>query len=146
MRYWIFDIIIIVLNCCLRVFIVISRVLFLLFIVYYCSVGVGGLYLIMEEEAMFMCLLMCTSVYYLMKKSRRRFAVRPINRARKEKGMFNNLLTSMLIKKDTEQFFKYTRMEPKLFFKLLKLVKGKLQKDQSKNPIPPPHRLILTLQ
>lgn len=50
----------------------------------------------------------------------------------------------MLIKKDNEYFFKYTGMETKLFFKLFKLIKGILQKDQSKNPIPPAHRLIPT--
>lgn len=99
----------------------------------------------MEEEILFMFLLLSLSIYYFIDK-RRRYAVRPINRQRNEKGLFANLLLSMLVKKDDEMFFKYTRMQPHMFFKLLHLVKDKLQKNKSKCPIPPAHRLIVTLQ
>ncbi|KAG5888607.1 hypothetical protein JTB14_037819 [Gonioctena quinquepunctata] len=50
-----------------------------------------------------------------------------------------------MLLEDHEGFFGYTRMTPKLFEILLTKVGPKLQKDPSKNPLPPVHRLLITL-
>lgn len=98
------------------------------------------------EEAILFVLIASTAYYHLItRRNPRRYAVRPINRNRKQKGLFNNLLTAM-VQEDEEMFFKYTRMTIKMFFYLLSLVEEKLKKDPSRHPLPPPHRLILTLQ
>ncbi|KAJ8968389.1 hypothetical protein NQ317_002436 [Molorchus minor] len=89
--------------------------------------------------------MLLTSLTLLMKKKRfRRYAVRPINRQRRAKGIFNNLLYSM-VQKDHESFFKYTRMTPTQFTCLLRLVGPYLQKDKTKNPISPEQRLMITI-
>ncbi|KAJ8913796.1 hypothetical protein NQ315_002702 [Exocentrus adspersus] len=75
----------------------------------------------MEEVFMYLFLLLISSAFLLTKKRLRRYGVRPINRARKQKGMFANLCTTML-KEDHEMFFKYTRMNPNMFLHLLGLL------------------------
>jgi hypothetical protein len=68
-------------------------------------------------EMLFM-LLFATFITQKLWRRPRRFAIRPINRQREEKRMFNNLLKSMVLH-DHESFFKYTRMTPILFHHLL---------------------------
>lgn len=79
------------------------------------------------------------------KRKIRRFKTRPMNRKRNEHSVFIKIV-EFAEKHDTEQFFKYTRMTPELFHKLLDLVGPFLQKDKTKNPISPKQRLALTLQ
>jgi len=81
------------------------------------------------------------------KKRIRRYKVRPINRQRRKEGLFATVLKDMVnMETDHTQFFKYTRMSPAQFGHLLKLVKPIIQKDESKNPISPAERLVMTLQ
>ncbi|KAK4876307.1 hypothetical protein RN001_012729 [Aquatica leii] len=96
---------------------------------------------------LFYSYLLLSALYVRLKRSKRcrRYAVRPINRLRKEKGLFDNLIQSML-QQDHEYFFKYTRMTPMQFHNLLQLVQARLQKNKTKNPLPPAHRLIITSQ
>lgn len=97
------------------------------------------------EEAILLLLIASMSYVLLTRRMPRRYAVRPINRCRRQKGLFNNLLTAM-VQEDQEMFFKYTRMTTKMFFYLLSLVENKLIRDPSRHPLPPAHRLIITLQ
>ncbi|KAJ8911757.1 hypothetical protein NQ315_008809 [Exocentrus adspersus] len=104
-----------------------------------------------EEEEIIMLLLFatcigvwCTKRYRLNQRRLRRYAVRPMNRSRRQFGHFANLVNFMK-NHDQEQFFKYTRMTPSLFDHLLTLVGSQLQKTQSKNPLSPNQRLTMTL-
>ncbi|KAJ8969040.1 hypothetical protein NQ314_001940 [Rhamnusium bicolor] len=49
------------------------------------------------------------------------------------------------IEVDNEQYFAFTRMTPRLFECLLNLVGPHLQKDSTKRPLAPAHRLMMTL-
>ncbi|KAG5873217.1 hypothetical protein JTB14_005670 [Gonioctena quinquepunctata] len=88
--------------------------------------------------------MLLTASVFLLKKEKK-VEVCETNRQRKEKEMFTNLIKSMILE-DHEGFFAYTRMTPKLIEILLTKVGPKLQKNPSKNPLPPVHRLLITLQ
>lgn len=80
-------------------------------------------------------------------KRMRRFWVRPINRKRNLEGAFFSLVKEMQISEhDFEQFFKYTRMSPNLFKKLVSLVGPMIRKVERETTLTPEHRLIMTLQ
>ncbi|KAK4876003.1 hypothetical protein RN001_012425 [Aquatica leii] len=97
-----------------------------------------------------------TSYYYLLlltvtrlettrkKRRYRRYSVAPVNRLRKEQGLFNNFLR-FVYHNDTERFFKYTRMTQSQFDTLLKLLKPFLLKRATVKTIEAPHRLLITL-
>lgn len=98
-------------------------------------------------------LLSSCQVFTELKKSQsrrvRRFKARPINRkqSRDQHGHFASLVVNDMLNKerDFEQYFKYTRMTPDLFNYLLEIVQSALQKDVTKNPLSPAHRLTMTL-
>ncbi len=79
-------------------------------------------------------------------ENRKRFWVRPINRKRKQEGEYYNLVREMQLS-DHESFFKYFRMSPNLFEKLLCLVAPIIVKcEQKREPVSPAERLSVTLR
>lgn len=103
----------------------------------------------MDEEVYFGLILLAAVVGISITKKRRRqrrYGVRPINRCRKELGMYNKFVKAM-INQDREYFYNYSRMSPEMFAYLLKLVKPRLTKlKTTKTPISAGQRLIITLQ
>nr|CAI5848937.1 unnamed protein product [Callosobruchus analis] len=87
-------------------------------------------------------------MYVAMKLKRnrrqRRFKVRPINRARHEEGGFQYYLK--MKSWDTQQFFKYTRMNVQVFEKLLVKIKESIAKQTRSDGISAEEmRLVITL-
>lgn len=78
------------------------------------------------------------------KRRKRRWGVRPIFQRRRELGHYHNLFLQMK-GADREQFFKYTRMSPTCFHKLLNLIQHKLEKHSKREALSPEHRLAITL-
>lgn len=81
---------------------------------------------------------------YLQTKNRRRWWVRNINQQMSQKGIYNMLFRE-LYTTDEEQFFEYTRMNPRQFYYLFSLVRPLLQKKKTREPLPARLRLIVTL-
>lgn len=78
------------------------------------------------------------------KKQNRRFKVRPLNRARRQKGGFQYFKKMKAC--DSEQFFKYTRMTVPIFNKLLDKISQKISKQKRSDGISAEERLVITLQ
>lgn len=78
-------------------------------------------------------------------RARRRYAVRPLNRARRQQGHFSNLV-AYVKENDPEQFFKYTRMTSMQYDHLLELVERQLRKRPTKFTLSPSQQLAMTLQ
>ena len=77
-------------------------------------------------------------------RRRRRFKTRPINRKRRLSGNFQYYINMKVW--DLDQFFKYTRMTPPVFEKLLTWVKPHIQKEHRSDDITAEERLVITLQ
>lgn len=94
--------------------------------------------------AMYILVLGSYAAYLTSRQRRRRFKVRPINRARRTFGNFNYY--RKMKSWDDEQFFKYTRMTVPVLEKLLNKVKTKISKQYRSDGITPEERLVITLQ
>lgn len=92
----------------------------------------SGQYTIALIIALLFTLVATASRIISIKKRNRRFAVRPTNRLRNEKGFFNTLIQDMLKKEEEDQFFKYTRMTKNQFIYLHKLIEPFLKRDLKK--------------
>ncbi|KAJ8914187.1 hypothetical protein NQ315_015960 [Exocentrus adspersus] len=77
------------------------------------------------------------------KRQNRRFKVRPINRARRQKGGFQYF--KKMKSCDAEQFFKYTRMTVPIFQKLVNKI-PKISKQRRSDGISAEERIAVTLQ
>ena len=90
-----------------------------------------------NRRKMFLLLLLRRRLLRKRERNRKRCCVRGINQKRKQKGEYFNLVREMKLS-DHESFFKYFRMSPCLFEKLLCLVAPLIQKcDQKREPISP---------
>ncbi|KAB0804585.1 hypothetical protein PPYR_01555 [Photinus pyralis] len=98
----------------------------------------------LDELLSIVTIVVAAGWWYTNSRRHRRFAVRPVNRHRERMGLYRSI--KMMYRSDFPHFFKYTRMYPSLFDKLLNLVGTHLLKDPTKRPIDPPQRLIITLQ
>lgn len=91
-----------------------------------------------------------TALVCLLKKKKKRtrkYKTRPMNQNRDKDGFFYALIKDMKsLECDFEQYFKYSRMTPALFQCLAELIGPALQKDITKNPLSPEHRLMLTVE
>ncbi len=83
----------------------------------------------------------------LSKKKCQKFWVRPLYEERSEKGEFNLLIRDLKLY-DHCMFFKYFRMLPATFEKLLSMVAVDIKKNETKmrTPIDPEQRLAIALQ
>lgn len=70
--------------------------------------------------------------------------VRLVNRTRKRDGHYDNLFRE-LKETDHEEFFRFTRMRPDTFDRLLELISPFLIKRSIRKPLPLELRLALTL-
>lgn len=75
----------------------------------------------------------------------RRWHVRPINRNRQQQGEYNNLFQELVMSKDYDMFFEYTRMSMRHFNKLLRLVQPHLTK-RSHLALTAAHRLVIVIK
>lgn len=77
-------------------------------------------------------------------RGRRRWWVRPVNRSRTKHRHYDNLFRQ-LKETDHEEFFKFTKMLPDTFDKLLHLISPFLIKRSHRKLLPTELRLALTL-
>ncbi|EZA51165.1 hypothetical protein X777_10296 [Ooceraea biroi] len=105
-----------------------------------------------HEELIFICTMQIAvlALYAAWKAEKskhwknRRWHVRPINTRRAERGDFATLFSEL--KKDSDLFFWYTRMDVPTFYELLRLVSLHLQKRSIRPSINPEQRLAITLR
>lgn len=95
------------------------------------------------EIEMLLGLVVLTAGILALKKRKRSCWIRPINMRRSEQGDYSNLVQEL--KDDPVMFFRYTRMNLRIFYQLLDLMRPCLTK-QSHRALPPELRLIFTLR
>lgn len=102
---------------------------------------------IMELMGAFLILLTTTALTTgVLKKARhRRYKIRPMNRNRDRVSVYENII-KFAASNDVEQFFKYTRMTPKMFEYILRLVTPYIERRAAVDMICPSQRLAMTLQ
>ena len=88
-------------------------------------------------------LLLCQNA----RKRKRRCWVRPLWQKRKEQGIFHNLVQEMQLF-DHFMYFKYFRMTPAMFEKLLRFVAPEITKIKTnfREPLPPALKLAVSLR